>query len=205
MADNITAPGTGAVLATKEIGAVHHPLSILADTSGNEIDGTNRLPVELSAATLTALETTELGAATLAALGTTELGATTLAALENITATVTGVATAANQTAQTAAIDALAGGEYEAVAASAATQPLGTTGAVGDLLSHLIIIPATTSPGAVAIKDGAGAAITVFAGGATSVGSLVPFNVAVGALSTLGAWQVTTGANVSVVAVGRFS
>ena len=94
---------------------------------------------------------------------------------------------------------------YETVAASQTTQALGATGAAGDFLSHLLVVPASTSPGAVSIKDGAGSAVTVFAGGSGSVASLVPFPVFVGAPSGAGAWQVTTGANVSVVAVGTFT
>ncbi|MCP3730451.1 hypothetical protein M9978_08415 [Sphingomonas sp. MG17] len=99
----------------------------------------------------------------------------------------------------------LAGDDYETVAASQANQVLGATGASGDLLAALTIVPATTSPGAVSIKDGDGAAITLFAGGADSVGSLIPFAVALGIKSTGGAWKVTTGANVSVIAAGEFS
>lgn len=94
--------------------------------------------------------------------------------------------------------------DYETVAASQSTQAMGPVGAAGDLLVRVIIIPATTSPGAVAIKDGANTAITIFAGGATSVVDLKPFFVDVGARSTAGAWQITTGANVSAIGVGRF-
>ncbi len=96
-------------------------------------------------------------------------------------------------------------GDYETVAASQSDQALGGTGATGDLLKHVLIVPATTSPGAVSIKDGGGSAITVFTGGASSVTSLVPFMVPVMAFSTGGAWSVTTGANVSAIAVGSFS
>lgn len=98
-----------------------------------------------------------------------------------------------------------AGLEYETVAASQTTQALGATGAAGDLLSRLVIIPATTSPGAVAIKDGADTAITVFAGGASSLTELKPIVVELGVESAAGAWQVTTGADVSVVAIGNFT
>lgn len=97
------------------------------------------------------------------------------------------------------------GFEYEAVAASQTTQALGATGATGDLLAHLLVIPATLSPGGVAIKDGAGTAITVFTGGTDSVGSLVPFAIPIYGISTAGAWQVTTGANVSAIAFGFFT
>lgn len=95
--------------------------------------------------------------------------------------------------------------DWETVAASQTDQALGTTGAAGNILEGLLVVPATTSPGAVSIKDGSGSSITVFAGGASSVGNLVPFFVPLGARSTSGAWKVTTGADVSVLAVGKFS
>jgi len=100
---------------------------------------------------------------------------------------------------------AVNGGDYETVAASQTDQALGATGATGDYLSGVLVVPATTSPGAVSIKDGAGSAITVFTGGASSVSNLVPFFVPVGAKSTAGAWKVTTGASVSAIATGDFS
>lgn len=99
----------------------------------------------------------------------------------------------------------LLAGNYETVAASATDQALGATGATGDYLSGLLIIPATTSPGAVSIKDGSGSAITIFTGGASSVSNLVPFFVPLGMISTGGAWKVTTGANVSAIGIGSFT
>lgn len=95
--------------------------------------------------------------------------------------------------------------EYEAVAAGQTDQALGATGAAGDYLHSLLIVPATTSPGVVSIKDGAGSAITVFTGGASSVADLAPFAVPLGVRSLAGAWKVTTGANVSALAVGDFT
>lgn len=96
-------------------------------------------------------------------------------------------------------------GEYETVAASQTTQTLGATGGSGDYLKGVLIVPATTSPGAVSIKDGAGSAITIFTGGASSVSNLVPFMVPLGIYSGAGAWQVTTGANVSAIGIGNFT
>jgi hypothetical protein len=96
--------------------------------------------------------------------------------------------------------------QYEAVAASQANQVMGTTtGAVGDYLAGVIIIPSTTSPGAVTIKDGANAAITIFAGGATSINNLRPIVVPLGLYSTNGGWQITTGANETAIGVGKFT
>jgi len=95
-------------------------------------------------------------------------------------------------------------GDYETVAASQTAQTLGPTGAVGDYVDRLIIIPATTSPESVALLDNA-TSITVFPGGASSVPGLAPIVVPLGMTSTSGAWKITTGANVSVIAVGRFT
>lgn len=95
--------------------------------------------------------------------------------------------------------------DYETVAASQTDQVLGGAGATGDFLSGLLVVPATTSPGAVSIKDGSGSAITIFTGGASSVSNLVPFFVPVLARSTGGPWKVTTGANVSLIATGNFT
>jgi len=96
-------------------------------------------------------------------------------------------------------------GDYETVAASQTDQVLGPTGATGDWLATVWIVPATTSPGAVSIKDGAGSAITIFTGGATSVSNLVPFPVSLGVKSAAGAWKVTSGANVSCLCTGNFT
>lgn len=95
-------------------------------------------------------------------------------------------------------------GGYETVAASQTAQVLGNTGAAGDWLERLIITPANTSPGAVAVLDG-GTSITLFAGGATSVADLAPIVVPFGMASASGPWKITTGADVSVIAVGKFT
>lgn len=96
------------------------------------------------------------------------------------------------------------GTNYETVAASQTAQVLGATGAAGDFLGGVLIVPATTSPGAVTILDGA-TSIPIFVGGATSVPGLAPFFVPIGAKSAAGAWKVTTGANVSAIGVGAFT
>jgi hypothetical protein len=97
--------------------------------------------------------------------------------------------------------------KYCNVAASQTTQALvgGGAGALGDYLEGLLIIPASLSPGAVTITDGALAALTIFAGGSNSLTSLIPFFVPIDAVSANGAWKVTTGASVSVFATGIFT
>lgn len=95
--------------------------------------------------------------------------------------------------------------DYELVIAGQTTQTIGPVGKKGDVLQRVIIIPTTTSPGAVAIKDGAGTAFNIFDGGATSLSNLAPITVELGVRSSDGAWQITTGTNVRALAVGRFS
>jgi hypothetical protein len=95
--------------------------------------------------------------------------------------------------------------EYEDVAAGQTAQVLGdAVNGRGQHISHIIVIPATTSPGAVALLDDS-TSLTVFAGGATSVSNLVPFTIFLGCDSKNGPWKITTGANVAVRAVGDFN
>jgi len=98
----------------------------------------------------------------------------------------------------------LPGSDYEKVAASQTGQALGATGATGDLINGILVIPASTSPGPITLLDGA-TAILVFTGGTTSVSNLVPFLIPLGLRSISGAWSLTTGANVSCVAIGDFT
>jgi hypothetical protein len=104
----------------------------------------------------------------------------------------------------TVSITDISSAEYETVAASQTAQALGATGATGDYISGLLVVPATTSPGNVLLLDNA-TSITVFAGGATSVSNLVPFFIPLGMKSVSGAWKVTTGSNVSVIGIGNFT
>jgi hypothetical protein len=101
------------------------------------------------------------------------------------------------------------GSTYQAVAASQTATVLQTaTGAIGDYLSHCVLYPTSTSPGVVTVFDNANAAATnviAFPGGASSLSNLAPIAIPVGAVSTAGAWKVTTGASVSVVCYGKFS
>lgn len=102
---------------------------------------------------------------------------------------------------------ALAGNtEYETVAASATDQVLGSTGAIGDVLMGLLIVPATTGAGTVSIKDGGGSSINVFVSG--TLADLTPINVSFapnGIKCTGVGWKVTTGTNVSAIGYGNFT
>ena len=97
------------------------------------------------------------------------------------------------------------GGEYETVAASQTAQVLGATGATGDYLAGLLIIPAVAACGAVTLLDGS-TSITIFVGGGTTaLPNVSPFYVPLGLYSVTGAWKITTGASVSVIGVGNFT
>jgi hypothetical protein len=94
--------------------------------------------------------------------------------------------------------------QFETVAASQTDQMLGSTGAIGDYLKKIIIIPTDLNPGAVSIEH-ASTNITIFAGGTASISELRPIEINLGIRSTLGGWEVTTGAAISVIAVGTFT
>lgn len=97
--------------------------------------------------------------------------------------------------------------DYELIAKSQTAQVMGPSTATtkaGMVLERLIITPETTAPGLVAIKDGSGTAINVYTGGTVSA-ELQPIVIDLHARSLVGSWQVTTGDNVHVIAVGKFN
>lgn len=118
-----------------------------------------------------------------------------------------GVATLAGQEAILAALTAPEAPDYAVVPAEAEAAPMGGDGGgiAGDRLASLLIIPATLSPGAVSLQDGAGDPFTVFAGGADSLTTLEPRPVPLGLASNAGGWKVTTGEDVSVLVRGAFT
>lgn len=93
--------------------------------------------------------------------------------------------------------------DYEFVSASDTDVPVFNT--AGSRLFGILVIPATTSPGAVSIEDGAGTNRVVFAGGASSVLTLHPFYVPFGphGIAAAEGWEITTGANVTAIAFGK--
>lgn len=90
---------------------------------------------------------------------------------------------------------------YETVAASQTGQVLGNAGAKGDILDTLIISVATAATGTVSIGDGAAPGVVITAAN-TPIGVYV---VQLKMKSKVGDWRVTTGAGVTVIAVGTFS
>mgnify|MGYP007107506694 CR=1 FL=1 len=94
---------------------------------------------------------------------------------------------------------------YETVAASQTAQVIGPTGGDGDYIEGVLIIPAVVAAGLVTLLDGA-TSIPIYVGGATTaLVDVKPFYVHLGLRSVSGAWKLTTGANVSVVASGVFT
>lgn len=92
----------------------------------------------------------------------------------------------------------------QVVAPSATNTTLAQSGlgAIGDSISHLVCVVATAATAQVQVKDGSGTAFTVLPNspgggiGTYTIPSLGP--------SLLGAWQISTGAGVTVIARGRF-
>lgn len=92
---------------------------------------------------------------------------------------------------------------YKTVAVSQTTQVLGATGAVGDTLQGIIIQPTGTTVGSVIVYDGASAVYT-YPGGTVSA-DLRPIVVGMGMVCINAGWKVTTPANATVLALGKFT
>lgn len=97
--------------------------------------------------------------------------------------------------------------DYATVAASQTKAVLGPVGGQGDILMSLMIIPATLAAGNVTLYDGSGSTgISVFTTGTLS--DLKPIVLKFCARAKTAAnpgWFITTGANVSVIATGKFT
>jgi len=173
MADNINVtPGAGATVAADEVsGALHQRVKVSLGADGVAVDA--------------------VGGAGAVSTGVQRV---TLASDDPA------VALLSTMDADTGAVAKSVAGNYETIAAGVTDQVLGASGAAGDMLSHVVIVPASTSPGGVVVTDGA-TAISIFAGGAESLSNLVPFVVALNMSAVAGPWKVSTGANVSAIAV----
>lgn len=92
---------------------------------------------------------------------------------------------------------------YEVVGASDTDEILGSTGAIGDTIDMLVVIPTATSLGAISIEDGS-TNIEVYHGGTVGA-DLLPFHIVLGgiAATTATGWELTTGANMRVIAIGK--
>lgn len=203
MADNLAVtPGAGATVAADEVsGTLHQRVKLSLGADGAATDALGGAGAVAAGVQRVTLASDDPAVAALGTLNATDFA--TEAKQDTLISAVGDLPT--NSDPPMAALSRMGEGDYETVAAGQTTQTIGPTGAQGDYLMGLLIVPASTSPGAVQIKDGSNSAITVFAGGADSVSNLVPFFVPLGMRSAQGAWQVTTGADVSAIAMGSFT
>lgn len=121
----------------------------------------------------------------------------------NITALSGGTVAAGTAGAPVVAADQYA--THKEVIASQTAAVLGATGAIGDYLAYVTVFPGTAGCGVVTILDAAATVGTFAGGGVTALPSLVPFTIQIGAFCTGAGWKITTGANVTVTAVGKFT
>lgn len=216
MADNVTVTeGSGKTIASDDVGGVQHQrvkLSLGADGAATDaLGGAGGVAAGVQRVTLASDDPAVVSLGVIDDWDETDrckvnpiAGQAGVAAGAGVNGTTVQRVTIATDDQTAANLNNALKGEYETVAASQTAQVLGGAGAAGDYLARVIIVPATTSPGSVAILDNA-TSITIFAGGAASLTELKPIVVDLGMTSVSGAWKVTTGADVSVVAVGNFS
>jgi len=96
--------------------------------------------------------------------------------------------------------------QYEHVAASSSAQVLGGTGAIGDYIHRLVCTVSTALTSTVQIVDGTGAGILTHTVLPAAVGGGIGvYNIELNAVSANGAWKITTGAGVEVMAIGIFT
>ena len=96
--------------------------------------------------------------------------------------------------------------QYEHIAASASAQVLGSTGAIGDYIHRLVCTVTTALTSTVQVVDGTGAGILTHTVLPAAVGGGIGvYNIELNAVSANGAWKITTGAGVEVMAVGIFT
>jgi len=93
---------------------------------------------------------------------------------------------------------------YEHVAASQTAQVLGGAGAIGDYIHRLVCTVTTSATSSVVIVDGTGAGILTHTVLPNNSG-IGCFNLELNVVSANGAWKITTGAGVEVMAVGIFT
>jgi hypothetical protein len=217
MADNSSLPVASGneTFANDDIGGVKYPRPKInwgPDGTANDVDIASGKPLPIqhrvSDGTAWTYGSGAIGAGTpRVALATDSPGIITTGtagAPSAVVLSVQGVASGTVIPTTNAALTNFGAGEYETVAASQTAQALGATGAAGDYISGILVIPATTSPGVVTLLDNA-TSIPVFVGGASSVSNLVPFFIPLGMVSVSGAWKITTGANVSCIGIGNFT
>ena len=88
----------------------------------------------------------------------------------------------------------------EAIAASQTNVVVGATGATGDYLHRLVVAVATAATSTVSVIDGSTTVLAIPAN--TPIGV---YSIEINGVSATGSWKITTGAGVSVLAVGIFT
>lgn len=102
-------------------------------------------------------------------------------------------------------IEVVGSRNYETVAAGVTAQVMGGNGAQGDYIEGILAIPAVIAAGVITLLDGS-TSIAVYVGGATTVlEDVKPFFIRLGLYSVSGPWKITTGANMSCIAMGNFT
>lgn len=92
---------------------------------------------------------------------------------------------------------------HEEVAAGQIDQVLGNAGAAGDFLDTITLVVATAATAAASIKDGGGAAISIFPN--SPGGGVGTYCIPIKFRSQSGPIKVTTGAGVSAICTGNFT
>jgi hypothetical protein len=221
MADNVAiTAGTGTSIAADDIGSVFYQRvkgQLGADGSATDIlggagsvaAGVQRMTLASDDPAVTALqlidnavETNRLGVNLIAS----QIGIAGGTGVDGATVPRVSLVTNVGLPAGTALLGRVKpeGDEYETVAASQTAQALGATGATGDYIAGILVVPANLNPGNVLLLDNA-TSITVFAGGTNSVSNLIPFYIPLNLTSVSGAWKITTGASVSCIGCGNFT
>ena len=168
--------------------------AIIGAKADNKLASTDTTPVSVIALLK------QLSASIQALAATISGGNLKVDIVEMTAANADGVTTSSNSTPVTQS-----GFQMEIVAASQAGQVMGVGGAVGNRLYAVWVLPQTLSPGAVSVKDGGGAAMEIWKGGASSVSDIRPFPVVLNTISLAGGWSIITGADVKAIAIGDFT
>jgi len=128
------------------------------------------------------------------------------AAGEGVVSTITELSNTISGEDQTNSVMRVEIGQFElqeVIASSEVT--LGATGAAGDYIDNLLIIPYGTLGTKVELKDGSGAYFTIWGNAMTAPNNQHTFVIPIHASSQSGAWTIKTGAAVLVRAIGRFT
>lgn len=232
MADNSSVPVASGneTFANKDIGGVKFPKHILYNSSGTEVVPATSANQSTANASLAAIETAIEGTLTVglpsgaATAANQSTGNTSIAAVNTVLGAKTDAKSTATDTTSVSAMQVLkqisasvqsaltaadledAYSDYEVIAASQTDATVGTTGAIGDYLSAVIIHPATVGCDPVVVKDGGTTIYTFPGGGTTPLPALVPVHWTPGIKAkNSGGFTITTGANVAVMAVGAFT